>query len=54
MTAFAMVGALVVMGIVVAGVYWLITNITFKTQPEPYTYMKDKNGDEFVKDNTDA
>ena len=54
MTGFALLGALVIAGVTGAGVYWVITNITFKRQPEPYTYMKDENGNEYVKDNTDA
>jgi hypothetical protein len=33
-------------------VYWVIANISFKHQPERYTYMKDEAGNEYVQDNS--
>jgi hypothetical protein len=48
------IGAVAVAGIVGAGVKWLVDNLTFKQQPERYTYRKDMKGNEVVKDNTDA
>lgn len=54
MTGFALLGALVIAAVVAFGVYWLITNITLKRQPERYTYKKDEKGHEYVKDTTDA
>lgn len=53
MAVLDLLGAMVVGGVVVAGLMWLYTNVTFKRQPEPYTYLKDKDGNEYVKDNTD-
>lgn len=54
MTGFALIGALVVVGVVGAGAYWLVTNITFKRQPERYVYVKNEDGTETVKDLTDG
>lgn len=48
------IGAIAVAGIVGAGVKWLVDNVTLKKQPEKYTYHTDKDGNEVVKDNTDA
>lgn len=52
MTGFSLLGALVFAGLLGAGVYWLLTNITLKSQ-NPYEYKKDENNSEIVKDNTD-
>lgn len=52
MTGFALLGAMLIAAIVGAGVYWVITNVTIKSQKDPYVYMKDENGNEYVKDNT--
>ena len=54
MTGFALLGALVIMSVVGAGFYWVITNITFKRQPERYIYVKNDDGTETVKDLTDG
>jgi hypothetical protein len=54
MTGFALLGALVIVILTASGVYWLMTNITLKSQQPKYTYYKDENGDECVKENTDA
>lgn len=57
MMAFALAGYIVIAVIVIAGIYYLINNITFKKQPERYTYVKYKDEDgnvyEKVKDNED-
>ena len=53
MTGFALLGALVIAAIVGAGVYWILTNISFKTTPTRYTYEKDENGNEKVKDHSE-
>jgi hypothetical protein len=53
MTGFALLGALVIAAIVAAGFYWVATNVSFKRQPERYTYEKDENGNERVRDHTD-
>jgi hypothetical protein len=50
MTGFATLGALVIASTLGFGVYWLITNITFKRQPERYVYVKNEDGSESVKD----
>lgn len=52
MTGFSLLGALIFVGLIGVGVYWLLTNITLKSQ-NPYEYKKDENGNEYVKDNTD-
>lgn len=46
MMAFAFAGYLVIGVVVVAGVYYLFNNITFKETKERYTYVKykDENG----------
>lgn len=48
MTGFSLLGALIFVGLLGAGVYWLLTNITLKSQ-NPYEYKKDEK----VKDSTD-
>jgi len=54
MAIYAMLGIIVVAAIFAAGTYWLLRNITFKTIPHVYEYKTDENGNESVKDNTDA
>jgi|TARA_R110000782_G_scaffold110275_1_gene199586 hypothetical protein len=52
MNVFAIIGMLVIAGLIVSGTYWLITNLTFKDQtPNRYTYTTDDNGNDIVKDN---
>lgn len=53
MTGFALLGALLIAAVVGAGVYWIITNISFKSTPPRYTYEKDENGNEKVKDHSE-
>ena len=52
MAIYAMLGMIVVAAVIGFGVYWLVSNVTFK-QPNPYEYKTDKNGNEYVQDNTD-
>jgi cytoskeletal protein RodZ len=52
MAFYTIIGLIVVAAILGAGVYWLVTNITFKRQPERYTYMTDEAGNEYVQDNS--
>lgn len=53
MMAFATVG-LLTMGVIFAfGVYWVLTNVTFQNQTPRYTYQKDSEGNEYVKDDND-
>ena len=52
MAFYTMIGFVVVAAIVAAGVYWVVSNITFKRQPEPYTYKTDEAGNEYVQDNS--
>ena len=47
MMGLALVGLLVMGSILGFGIYWLLTNVTFKQTPEQYTYEGDK-----VNDNT--
>jgi uncharacterized protein YxeA len=54
MMIYAMIGIVAVAIVIGAGVYWLTQNITFKSIPHVYEYKTDENGNETVKDNTDA
>ena len=53
MAFYTMIGFVAVAAVIAVGVYWVVTNLTFKRQPERYTYMTDaENGTEYVRDNT--
>ena len=52
MAFYTMIGFVVVAAIIAVGVYWLMSNITFKRQPERYTYKTDEAGNEYVQDNS--
>jgi hypothetical protein len=52
MAFYTMIGLTVVAFILGAGVYWLLSNVTFKRQPEQYTYKTDEAGNEYVQDNS--
>jgi hypothetical protein len=52
MAFYTMIGFIAVAAVIGVGVYWVVSNITFKRQPERYTYMKDEAGNEYVRDNT--
>ena len=52
MAFYTMIGSGVVAAIVAAGVYWIVSNITFKRQPERYVYKTDEAGNEYVQDNS--
>lgn len=54
MAFYTMIGFIVVASTLAAGVYWVLSNVTFKRQPERYTYSKDAGGNEVVKDNLDG
>lgn len=54
MMGFALVGYIVVGVALAVGIYWMATNLTFKQQPERYTYKTDEDGNDTVKDNTDG
>lgn len=54
MMIYATLGIVTVAAVIGFGVYWLTQNVTFKQTPTPYEYKTDKNGEEYVKDNTDA
>lgn len=54
MAFYTMIGVIVVAGVLAAGVYWVLSNVTFKRQPKRYTYSKDADGNEVVKDNRDG
>jgi len=50
-----MIGFIVIAAIIAAGVYWVVTHISFMKQVERfdrYTYMKDEAENEYVRDNT--
>lgn len=53
MAFYTMIGLIVVASLFGVGVYWSLTNITFKRQPKRYTYSKDSEGNEIVKVYTD-
>ena len=52
MAFYTMIGLIVVAFILGAGVFWLVSNVTFKRQPERYTYKTDETGNEYVQDNS--
>ena len=52
MAFYTMIGFVVVATIIAAGVYWVVSNITFKRQPERYTYKTDETDNEYVQDNS--
>ena len=52
MAFYTMIGLTVVAFILGVGVYWLLSNVTFKRQPERYTYKTDAAGNEYVQDNS--
>lgn len=52
MAFYTMIGLIVVAFILGAGVYWLLSNVTFKRHPERYTYKTDEAGNEYVQDNS--
>jgi hypothetical protein len=53
MAFYTMIGLMIVAAVIGVGVYWVVSNITFKRQPERYTYMTDTtDGTDYVQDNT--
>ena len=52
MAFYTIIGLIVVAAILGAGVYWLMSNITFKRQPERCEYKTDEAGNEYVQDNS--
>jgi hypothetical protein len=54
MAFYTMLGIAIVAAVIGVGVYWVVSNITFKRQPERFTYTKDEAGNEYVRDNTAA
>jgi len=52
MAFYTMIGFVAVASVIAAGVYWVTTNITFKRQPERYTYKTDETDNEYVQDNS--
>jgi hypothetical protein len=40
MTFATVIGLIVIYAVMVTGVYWILTNITFNRPPEPYTYER--------------
>ena len=52
MAFYTIIGLIVVAAILGVGVYWVVTNLSFKRQPERYTYKTDEAGNEYVQDNS--
>ena len=52
MAFYTMIGFIAVAAVIGVGVYWVVSNVTFKRQPERFTYTKDEAGNEYVRDNT--
>ena len=52
MAFYTMIGFIAVAAVIGVGAYWVVSNITFKRQPERFTYTKDEAGNEYVRDNT--
>lgn len=53
MAFYTMIGFIVVAAVIAAGVYWVLSNVSLKRQPERYTYHLDADGNAVVKDSTD-
>ncbi len=51
MLPLSVIGLIVVSFVIYVGVYWLLSNVKIKRQPECYTYKKDGFGNEYVQDN---
>lgn len=51
---FAFVAVTLLILIMVVGAIIVLTRASLRFKPEPYTYAVDANGNEYVKDNTDA
>jgi hypothetical protein len=49
-----MIGFIMVSVVLAAGVYWLMSNITFRRQSDRYTYMRDEADNEYIRDNVDT
>jgi hypothetical protein len=47
-----MIGLMAVAAVIAVGVYWVVTNVTFKRQPERYTYKANEAGTEYVQDDS--
>lgn len=54
MALYTMIGFIMVSVVLAAGVYWLMSNITFRRQSDRYTYMRDEVGNEYIRDNVDT
>jgi hypothetical protein len=54
MAIYAMIGIFVVAAIFAAGAAWVVRSVSFKPMKTPYEYKTDENGNESVKDNSDA
>jgi membrane protein insertase Oxa1/YidC/SpoIIIJ len=52
MAFYTMIGFIAVAAVIGVGVYWVVSNVTFKRQTERFTYTKDEAGNEYVRDNT--
>jgi cytoskeletal protein RodZ len=52
MAFYTMIGLTVVAAIIGVGVFWIVSNVTFKRQPERFTYTKDESGNEYAQDNS--
>jgi len=48
MMGLALIGLLVMGSILGFGIYWLLTNVTFKQTPEQYTYDGNKVNDHTI------
>jgi hypothetical protein len=52
MAFYTMIGLMAVAAVIAVGVYWVVTNVTFKRQPERYTYKANEAGTEYVQDDS--
>jgi cellulose synthase/poly-beta-1,6-N-acetylglucosamine synthase-like glycosyltransferase len=53
MMLMTFIGILVIAAIIMIGAYWIMNNVTIKNSEPRYTYHKDKDGNEYVKDAED-
>ena len=63
MFVYSMVGILVIGMVIAMGIFWILSNVTFRKVPQRYTYTLDEEGNAVVvdvngkilpKDTTDA
>ena len=50
MFVYSMVGILVIGMVLAVGIFWILSNVTFRKVPQRYTYTLDEEGNAVVTD----